>query len=247
MTAKFTSVWIGFDPREAAAFAVARDSLRRFDRYIPVNGVILSDLQANGMYYRATERKLGKLWDKISEAPMATEFAISRFLVPSIVRKRNHGWHPNGWAIFTDCDVLWRAPPEELRKLLDDEKAVMCVKHQYVPDNDIKMDGQEQTRYARKNWSSVMAFNVDHPANKGLDVEMVNTMPGRDLHRFCWLDDDEIGELPPEWNYLVGITELPEGVTPKIVHFTDGGPWFEAFRNVEYADEWMREIERWAC
>lgn len=244
MTKRLMSVWIGFDPREAAAFAVARESIWKFDRHIMVKGVVLSDLQINGMYYRPTERRLGKLWDKISEAPMATEFAISRFLVPAIVKKHANKWHPGNWALFMDCDVLVRRNLEELRELLDDEKAVMCVKHNHVPTNDVKMDGQEQTRYARKNWSSVMAFNVDHPSNKCLDVEMVNTLPGRDLHRFCWLDDGEIGELPPEWNYLVGHTE---GVTnPKIVHFTDGGPWFEAFRNVEYAEEWTREIERWA-
>ena len=106
------------------------------------------------------------------------------------------------------------------------------------------MDGQIQTIYARKNWSSVMAFNCNHPSNKALTVEMVNTLPGRDLHRFCWLQDDEIGELEPEWNYLVGHTKTKD--EPKIVHWTDGGPWLEAFREAEYADEWWDELERWA-
>jgi hypothetical protein len=49
-----------------------------------------------------------------------------------------------------------------------------------------------------------MLFNCDHPSNKKLTVEMINTLPGRDLHRFCWLEDDEIGELDPGWNWLVG-------------------------------------------
>ena len=244
MTGKPLSVWIGFDPREAAAYAVARESIRRFDRHIPINGVILSDLQANGMYCRPTDRKLGKLWDRISEAPMATEFAISRFLVPEIIRRRTNGWHVGGWAVFMDCDVLVRANLEELRALLDDEKALFCVKHNHVPISDTKMDGQEQSRYPRKNWSSVMAINVDHPSNKVLTVEMVNTVPGRDLHRFFWLEDNEIGELPPGWNYLVGHTEGVE--SPKIVHFTDGGPWFGAFHDVPFADEWRVELERWA-
>jgi hypothetical protein len=241
------SVWIGFDPREAAAFAVARQSILRFNQHLPINGVVLSDLIAQGLYYRITERRLGRLWDRISEAPMSTEFAISRFLVPTLVKRQCKGWHDGGWAVFMDCDVLVRDNLTNLRKLLDDTKAVCCVKHNHNPKNKTKMDGQEQTSYPRKNWSSVMAFNVDHPANKVLDVEMVNSMPGRDLHRMCWLNDEDIGELPPEWNYLVGDMTLPEGTTPKIVHFTNGGPWLEAFKDVEYADEWNNMIERWAA
>jgi hypothetical protein len=245
MTAKHFQVFLGFDPREAAALAVARASIKNFDKHIPVEGLVLSDLQAQGLYYRETERRLGKLWDVISEAPMSTEFAISRFLVPAIVKKRNRNFHPfNGWALFADCDVMFRANPNKLKEALDDTKAVMCVKHNYAPPDNVKMDGQEQTRYARKNWSSVMAFNCDHPSNNALTVEMVNSLPGRDLHRFCWLDDDEIGELDQTWNYLVGHTETNE--EPKIVHFTEGGPWFEAFQGVPFAEEWKRELERWA-
>lgn len=248
MTARPLFVFIGFDTREAAAFAVARESIRKFDRHIPINGVILSDLQACGMYTRPTSLKPGVdrpvLWDEISAAPMSTEFAISRFLVPEIIRKRTRGWHAGGWALFMDCDVLVRAPLEELRKELDDSKALFCVHHDYTPKTGAKMDGQVQTDYPRKNWSSVMAINVDHPANRALNAGMVNAMPGRDLHRFCWLKDHEIGALSPEWNYLVGITQGVEN--PKLVHFTEGGPWFEAYRNVPYANEWIAELERWA-
>ena len=243
MTSRHMSCWVGFDPRETAAFAVARQSIQRFNQHLPINGVVLADLKAQGLYYRITERRLGKLWDRISEAPMSTEFAISRFLVPTLAKRQRL----DGWALFMDCDVLVRTNLTELRKLLDDSKAVCCVKHNHSPKNKTKMDGQEQTSYPRKNWSSVMAFNVDHPANKVLDVEMVNSMPGRDLHRMCWLNDEDIGELPPEWNYLVGHTTLPEGVTPKIVHFTDGIPLFEGYRNVEYAEEWFAQMERWAA
>jgi lipopolysaccharide biosynthesis glycosyltransferase len=241
---KTLTAWIGFDPREAAAFAVARSSIRKYDQHIPIRGLVLSELQDKGMYYRRTERRLGKLYDVISEAPMSTEFAISRFLVPHIIKKETKEWHRGQWAVFMDCDVLVRSRFTELVNLLDSSKAVYCVKHNHTPSNDLKMDGQEQTRYPRKNWSSVMVFNVDHPSNKCLDVEMVNSLPGRDLHRFCWLKDDEIGELPPEWNYLVGHTQTNE--EPRIVHFTDGGPWFEAYRNVAYAGEWFAELERWA-
>jgi hypothetical protein len=107
------------------------------------------------------------------------------------------------------------------------------------------MDGQRQDAYPRKNWSSVMAINCDHEANQALTLEMVNTLPGRDLHRLCWLNDDEIGELEPKWNYLLG--EMPAIADPAIVHFTLGGPWFDAFKNIPYADEWRAELERWAA
>jgi hypothetical protein len=107
------------------------------------------------------------------------------------------------------------------------------------------MDGQAQTRYARKNWSSVILWNVDHPANKALTIELVNSVPGRDLHRFCWLEDDLIGELHPKWNWLVGHSD-PE-IDPAIVHFTDGIPTMQGYEDSEYADEWRAELERWAA
>jgi len=240
MTIKPMSVWIGFDPRETAAFMVARESVRQFDCSLPVAGVRLRQLQEEGLYTRPTSRRVGKLWDDISGAHMATEFAIARFLVPELVRRE--GGKVHGWALFMDCDVLVRSNLYELRELLDDSKALMCVQHDHRPSFNVKMDGQEQTSYPRKNWSSVMAINVDHPANDALDVDLVNSKPGRDLHRFCWLDDDDIGALPAEWNHLVGHTD--EARDPKIVHFTDGGPWFEAFRNVPYADEWFAVLDR---
>src|SRR5690606_8943360 len=151
---------------------------------------------------------------------MATEFAISRFLVPHLAKKV-HGVR-GGWAMFQDCDMLNRGNVVEAFNQLDPSKAVMCVKHNHNPPEGTKMDGQEQLRYARKNWSSVMFFNLDHPSNSKLTVELVNTVPGRDLHRFCWLQDDEIGELGPEWNFLVGHSD--PSIDPKIVHHTEGSP-----------------------
>jgi hypothetical protein len=247
MSVKPWSVWIGFDPHQAAAFAVARQSIRFYNQHCRIHGVVLSDVQDRGLYYRPTERRLGKLWDVISDAPMSTEFAISRFLIPELDKRlvpEHCRKDPGGWALFMDCDVLVRTSLLQLFLGLDDTKAAYCVKHAHVPDKTVKMDGQTQTTYSRKNWSSVMALNLDHPSNKALSVELVNTWPGRDLHAFKWLKDDEIGELSPAWNYLVGHTKL--NVEPKIVHFTDGGPWFEAFKDVEYGAEWMVELERWA-
>ena len=236
-----SSIWIGFDPREAQAFAVARESLSYFmPHQIPVRGLVLDTLRKKGLYTRPTETRLGRLYDVISEHEMATEFAISRFLVPHMAQR--------GWALFTDCDVMARKNLGDLlsaRGLCKSEFAVMCVKHNHRPNSTTKMDDQVQSAYARKNWSSVMVFNCDHPSNRKLTPELVNSVPGRDLHRFCWLDDHEIGELGPEWNFLVGHSD--PAIDPKIVHYTDGGPWFEGFRNAPYADEWRNWLERWAA
>jgi hypothetical protein len=233
------SVWIGFDAREAAAFAVARASLRRHRlRPVPVTGIILDEMRERGLYSRPTSRRDGRLWDDISEAPMSTEFAISRFLTPHLAGE--------GFALFMDCDMLVRDSLTPLFELgrAHPEFAVMCVQHNFAPPEGIKMDGQLQTVYARKNWSSVMLFNCGHPSNARLTVELINTVPGRDLHRFCWLEDHEIGALPAEWNYLVGHTGID--CAPKIVHFTDGIPSMPGYENAEYADEWRAHMRAWA-
>lgn len=241
------SIWIGFDPRESAAFAVAKHSAQRhLSLKIPSYGVVLDHLKRSGLYTRPTE--VGKsatghrqLIDVLSKrddynGAVSTEFAISRFLVPHLAK--------SGWALFMDCDVLVRGSLLELFRQANSKYAVMCVKHDHAPANTVKMDGQVQTRYARKNWSSVVLFNVDHPANKKLTVEMVNTFPGRDLHAFSWLEDDEIGEIGPEWNFLVGHTD--QKVKPKIVHFTDGTPDMPGYEDAPFADEWWAELVRWA-
>jgi lipopolysaccharide biosynthesis glycosyltransferase len=150
-----------------------------------------------------------------------------------------------GWALFMDCDMLARANLAQVFDLCESDKAVMCVKHNYKPKNATKMDGQTQTQYARKNWSSFMLFNLDHPANEALTVDLVNTLPGRDLHRFCWLDNDEIGELDSCWNFLVGHSDAK--IDPKVVHYTEGGPWLPGFENAPFADEWFAHRNRWAA
>jgi hypothetical protein len=236
------SVYIGFDPREAAAFAVARHSIEvhlnttRPDDHMPIMGIDLAHLRSAGIYRRPTEIRDGRLWDVISGAPMATEFAVSRFLVKALNR--------NGWALFMDCDMLVRADINELFDLCDPGMAVMCVKHEHRPAEGTKMDGQVQTTYARKNWSSVFAINCDHPANAALTVDLVNSVPGRDLHRFCWLEDEYIGALPVAWNWLAGHSD--PGIDPKIVHHTEGSPCLPGYENTPFADEWRAALRDWA-
>lgn len=238
------SIYVGFDPREAAAFAVARHSIQRFNRMIPIHGIVLSEMVKKGLYTRETiyrshweNGNKWNYWDVVSKAPMSTEFAISRFLVPHLAGR--------GLALFMDCDVLVKENVARLFEIAEDgTKAVWCVKHQHIPEVTTKMDGQTQAAYPRKNWSSVMMFDCDHEANQALTVKMVNSLPGRELHRFCWLKDEEIGELDPEWNYLV--EETKTNLPPKIVHFTAGGPWFPDYECVEYGDEWRAALAQWA-
>ena len=224
------SVWVGYDPRFHSAYDVTVASIRKHSD-LSVEPVALGDL--GDLYRRPTENLGGQLWDTISDAPMSTEFAISRFLVPHLAG--------SGWALFLDCDMLARTDLNALFDLADPKYAVMCVKHNHqVQDGDRKAIDQAQVPYARKNWSSVMMFNCDHPSNRALTVELINTVPGRDLHRFCWLKDEEIGELSLEWNWLANVS--PPLATPKIVHFTEGTPDMPGYENSPYADEW-RELE----
>lgn len=232
------SVFIGYDPRETEAFAVCRRSLRTSGD-LAINPLDLKELRRVGLYRREHENRNGQLWDVISQAPMSTEFAISRFLTPILAR--------TGIAVFMDCDIYARDSLDELFEVAarDPSKAVWCVKHNYAPANATKMDGLQQTTYSRKNWSSVMAFNVRHPSNAKLTVDLINTVPGRDLHRFCWLKDEEIGALPAKFNHLVGVTPLTEDDEPVLVHFTNAGPWHESYELERFGDEWIYLRRKW--
>lgn len=227
------NVYLGYDPREDIAYKVAEHSLkRRASEEVKVTALEARHLSEMGLLWRTVVYQKGQMWDVISEAPQSTEFAISRFLTPIIQEK--------GWALFADCDVVFLDDVKALFDLADPKYALMCVKHNYQPKTDAKMDSQIQTLYSRKNWSSVMLFNCDHPSNAALTTEMVNSLPGRDLHRFCWLKDEEIGELPKEWNCLVG-EQGYDIDTAKIAHFTLGGPWLGG-TNGEHEDSvWLEE------
>jgi lipopolysaccharide biosynthesis glycosyltransferase len=235
-------IWIGFDPREASAFAVARHSIKHYlTQQIPIHGLVLDDMIERGLYKRPIEYRKSALdkpvmWDVISDAPMSTQHANARFLVPHLAK--------DGWALFCDGDILFRWNVARLFAGLDDSKAVHCVKHKHEPKPGTKMDGQSQTKYFRKNWTSFIVFNVGHPSNKRLTLEAINTLPGRDLHALCWLNDDEIGELDPAWNFLVGHSD--PAIIPKAVHFTEGVPDMAGYENVPYATEWRSALSHWA-
>jgi hypothetical protein len=243
------SIFIGFDPREANAYAVTKQSIHAHCNVpYPVRPVIMQDLIEEDLYYRETIRQDGRLFDVISEHPMATEFAISRFLTPLLAKREPRSLRGVGprLAVFMDSDMLVRRNIDGLFASYDGHSAVQVVKHNFAPAEGLKMDGQVQSRYGRKNWSSVMLFNIDHPANNELTVELINSVPGRDLHAFCWLHDYDIGELPVDWNYLIGHHTRDDCVNPSLVHFTDGIPTMPGYENAEYAEEWNATLRSWA-
>lgn len=230
-------VFIGYDHREHAAAEVAAKSLRKV-----TNGEIAPiflkthRLREMGLLTRPVDDR-GQRYDIVSNAPAATEFAVSRFLTPLLAQE--------GFALFVDCDVVFHEDPRSMLREVHAEHAVSVVKHTNEgASGGTKMDGQAQTKYPRKNWSSVMLVNCDHPANSRLSLRDVNERPGRDLHAFYWLHDLEIGSLHPRWNWLVNVNEhrplnLPGGPHDGIAHFTLGGPWLPNWVPTPHDDIWL--------
>ena len=215
-------VYVGWDSREDIAFQVCKQSILD-NTYSPVEiiPIKLKPLRKDGLYWREE--------DKLA----STEFTFSRFLVPHLADY-------SGWALFIDCDFVFTTDIQKLFDQANDNYAVMCAQHDYTPKNGFKMDGQKQTVYPRKNWSSMMLFNCGHPANQRLTVDLINnaTTSGAYLHRLSWLSDKHIGKLSHEWNWLVGWYKEPQDGSPKALHYTEGGPWFEEYRNCEYNYYW---------
>lgn len=214
-------VYVGYDSREDIAWQVCRHSLHRHAG---------SDLEVYPLK-QTTLRELGLYTRPQDNA--STEFSLTRFLTPHIAAH-------DGWTIFVDCDFLFTIDIHDILKNVDRSKAIYVVKHDYTPANAVKMDGQAQSSYPRKNWSSFILFNNAHPAVKALTPEIVNGQSPAFLHRFSWLDDEMIGELPLTWNFLEGEYPKPDQ-TPHAIHYTNGGPWFEEWQDVDYADLWNAE------
>lgn len=217
-------IFVGYDPREDIAYQVCKHSILSRNNNAIVRPLVQKELRNAGWYKRPI--------DKLA----STEFTFTRFLVPELMNF-------DGWAVFMDCDVILTTDISELFAQVDERYAVMCVQHDYKVKEGIKMDGQTQTFYPRKNWSSVMMFNCAHPSNKMLDQDLVNNpeVNGAYLHRFSWLKDEEIGSLDHTWNYLVGVYDDLE--KPNLIHYTEGGPWFENYRNCEFHQEWKNELK----
>ncbi len=219
--------FIGYDSKEDIAYRVCKQSLlNNSTSNIKVKSLKLYELIAKNFYTRAVD-------------PLAsTEFTYSRFLIPALMNYK-------GWAIFCDCDFLFFKDINLLFDSIEGDKAVYCVKHDYKPKEKHKMDGQQQTIYPRKNWSSFIVYNCEHPSNKKLTVDLVNSQTGSFLHQFKWLNDNEIGSLDERWNWLEGWSSKNNKKEPYAVHYTRGGPWFDEWQDVEFADEWIKERNKY--
>jgi hypothetical protein len=214
-------VYIGYDRQEIVAYHVLCQSILEHTsipvRFTPVNLPALKGV-----------------FDREAVAAQSTEFSFSRFLTPWL-----SGYE--GWSLFMDCDMLARADLAELFALADDRYAVMVARHDYTPRDDVKFLQHVQTRYAKKNWSSVMLLN--NARCRALTPQYVQAASGLQLHQFHWLQSEaEIGGLPLEWNWLVG--EYDYNPDARIAHFTRGGPYFDAYRDCDYADEWRATYAR---
>ena len=210
-------IYIGYDQKEIIAYHVLCQSIleksSRPVRFTPLNLANLKDI-----------------FNRERNSLQSTEFSFSRFLVPYL---SNY----TGWSLFMDCDMLVKSDIAELFDLRDDKKSVLVCKHDYIPKEDTKFLGQTQTKYEKKNWSSVVLFN--NAQCKELTKDYVNTATGLQLHQFKWLEsEDLIGSLPLEWNWLVG--EYPQNHNAKNLHYTLGGPYFSAYKNSDHADDWVK-------
>jgi hypothetical protein len=223
-------VYIGYDARERLAWQVCAASLQDCAADpVAVEPIGRPALEKAGLYQRPTSIRDGRLWDDISGAPCSTDFSIARFWAAALAGR-------TGWALFCDGDFLWRRDVGQLFALADHRYAVMVVPHQHAPTEPMKMDGQIQTVYERKNWSSLVLWNLAHAGAQRLNHFTLNTRPGRDLHRFCWLRDEEIGFLPETWNWLDGHSD--PALDPAAVHFTRGTPDMPGWEFTRYSREW---------
>ena len=223
------NVYIGYDGRQDSppkfndvknpCYEVCKQSILNYNDKVNIQPIKLDNLIDSGLYYRETD-------------PLAsTEFIYSRFLTPYL---NNY----DGIAVYCDSDFLWQCDINEVLDYYDEKYAVMCVQHDYTPKSDIKMDGVVQTTYPRKNWSSLMVFNCEHENTKNLTVENVNEKSPKYLHRMEWTD--EVGSIPITYNYLEGDYEYIEN--PKVIHFTNGGPWHETWDG-DYKNKWIKQYE----
>jgi len=216
-------IFIGYDPREAVAFNVLSHSIHtRASEPVDIAPLMLSQLK--------------KIFTRESHPLQSTEFSFSRFLVPYLSNFE-------GWSMFCDCDMLMLDDIANLWELRDDKFAVHVVKHEHTPEHATKFLDKPQSRYEKKNWSSVILFN--NAKCTALTPDYVNTATGLQLHKFIWLGDDSLlGEIPHRWNHIVDYDPTLPQEDLSLIHFTEGGPYFEDYKTCGYADLWFAERDR---
>ena len=211
---------IGFDQRESIAYHTFAQS-------------ILEKCSEPVMFIPLAMNTLKGFKDKHKDK--SNDFIYSRFLTPYLCNFK-------GWAIFADGDMICQADIKELWDLTDESKALQVVKHDYKTKAQKKYLGNVNEDYPKKNWSSLILWNCSHPKHKILTPEFIASQTGKYLHRFSWLDENEIGELPKEWNWLA--IEYPENKNAKLIHYTLGTPCFKEYKESDMADIWYQTYNR---
>jgi lipopolysaccharide biosynthesis glycosyltransferase len=210
-------VFVGYDPREAVAYHTCVNSIiRQASKPVAIIPLALN------LFEDYTE----------THTDGSNQFIYSRFLVPHLMDYA-------GWAIFIDGDMIVRDDIVKLWQLQDPMHDVMVVKHNYKTRMPVKYLGAKNEDYPRKNWSSVILWNCNSESNKQLTPDFVQQSTGAALHRFTWLDDQHVGELPVEWNWLPD--EYGPNTDAKLLHYTLGTPCFHEFATTPQGDEWHRE------
>lgn len=219
-------VFIGFDQKEEIAFHVLSSSIHRYSsKPVSITPIRLSQIK--------------DIFNRKSNKLESTEFSFSRFLVPYLSEYE-------GYSIFMDCDMLFLDDISKLWDIKDDKYAVMATKHDYTPKSDKKFLGNVQSKYEKKNWSSMMIFN--NAKCKALSSEYVNSASGLELHQFKWLKNDGlIGDIPLKWNYLVDECNKGEDENKDSIcnlHYTLGGAYFAEYENSSYSKIWKEALQQ---
>jgi lipopolysaccharide biosynthesis glycosyltransferase len=214
------NVFVGFDQLEAIAYHVFCQSVLE-KASIPVRFIPLAENTLR--FYQERHENI------------SNRFIFSRFLTPYLVDYQ-------GTAVFADGDMVCQTDIAELVSMFDSGKAVQLVQHDYQTKAAKKYLNNINVNYPRKNWSSMVIFNCEHPSNRILTPSYIEENDGAHLHRFAWLKDEEIGALPLEWNWLA--TEYDENPDAKIVHYTLGTPCFRDYKNAPMADQWWLANQR---
>ena len=213
---KLLNIFVGFDQKEAIAYHTFVQSIIEKSS-IPLS---ITPLAENNLDHYSEKHTDG-----------TNKFTYSRFLVPYLMDFK-------GWAIFADGDMVCLSDLRELKQFFDPNIAVSVVKHNYKTKYKTKYFGQKNEDYPRKNWSSVIIWNCEHPKNKILTPEFISRKEGSFLHRFNWLEDIEIGELPKTWNWLA--IEYEEKKDLDLIHYTLGTPCFKEYSKKPLSEYWKK-------
>ena len=213
---KLLNIFVGFDQKEAIAYHTFAQSMIE-NSSIPLS---ITPLAENNLDHYSEKHTDG-----------TNKFTYSRFLVPYLMDFK-------GWAIFADGDMVCLNDLKELKHFFNPNIAVSVVKHNYKTKHKVKYFGQKNEDYPRKNWSSVIIWNCGHPKNKILTPEFISQKEGSFLHRFSWLKNIEIGELPKTWNWLA--IEYKEKKNLNLIHYTLGTPCFKEYSKKSLSDFWKK-------